>query len=339
MIGVCIVGCGVVGPTHMKSLKGLETARLAAVCDIIPARADKYAAEYSAAAYYDFDQVLTDDTIDAVHICTPHYLHVPMAVKALNAGKHVILEKPVCMNLRELKTLHDAAKNSSAHICVMLQNRTNSAIETMKKLYESDKSLGRLLGINGVMHWQRDKAYYDSEPWRGRWETEGGGAVINQSVHLLDLIDWFGRAKSIRAGISTKRLGDVIEVEDTADAYIELENSGCATFYATNNSPVNRPFEFELCFENAILRYSDNKLWRISGDSCEFVSKNEGVALGKSYWGSGHARVIHDFYQSITNNTNNYISLDDAMHSAELMCALYESAAENKTIVLGENKL
>lgn len=329
---VCVIGCGVVAPVHMKAVSKLENAELYAVCDIVHERADKYAAEFFAKAYYDFDEVLADSEIDSVHICTPHYLHVPMAVAALAAGKNVVLEKPVCMNRSELAELSAAEKNSYAKLCIMLQNRTNCAIRELKRIIAEDDSLGKLLGISGVMNWHRDAEYYKSGDWRGRWDTEGGGAVINQAVHLLDLIDWFGRAKSIRASISTKLLGDVIEVEDTADAYMELENGASATFFATNTFAVNRPVQLEICFENAVLRYSDSMLWRIEGGNAQIIAHDSGEKLGKDYWGSGHAFVIKSFYDSLEDGICRYITLDDAKHSAALMCALYESAKSGETV-------
>lgn len=331
---VCVIGCGVVAPVHMKAVSALENAELYAVCDIVHERADKYAAEFSAKAYYDYAEVLADSEIDSVHICTPHYLHVPMATAALAVGKNVVLEKPVCMNCDELEALCAAEKASFAKLCIMLQNRTNNSIQELKRIIAEDKSIGRLMGISGVMNWHRDAEYYNSEAWRGRWDTEGGGAVINQAVHLLDLIDWFGGAKSIRASISTKLLGDVIEVEDTADAYMELENGANATFYATNTFAVNRPVQLEICFENAAFRYADSMLWRIEGENAEIVARDKGKKLGKDYWGSGHERVIKSFYDSLEDGVCRYITLDNARHSAALMCALYESAKSGEAVLV-----
>lgn len=334
---VCVVGCGVVAPVHMKAVSGLENAELYAVCDIVHERADRYAAEYSATAYYDYASVLADDNIESVHICTPHYLHVPMAAAALAVGKNVILEKPACMNRDELAALCAAEKASCARLCIMLQNRTNNSVQRLKQIIAEDKTIGRLLGISGVMNWHRDADYYASEGWRGKWATEGGGTVINQAVHLLDLLDWFGKAKSIRADISTKLLGDAIEVEDTADAYIELENGASATFYATNTFAINRPVRLELCFENATFCYAEGMLMRISEENAEIIARDSGERLGRDYWGAGHRRVIKSFYDSLADGVCRYITLDDARHSAALMCALYESAKSGKTVSVEKN--
>lgn len=331
---VCVIGCGTVAPVHIKAIKALDSAVLYGVCDIKEERVADFGKRYDAKEYRSFENVIADKNIDSVHICTPHYLHASMAAEALEAGKHVVLEKPVCIKKEEIDIIEKALDNTDKKLCIMFQNRTNNSIVQMKNIIKTDSGIGKLIGISGIMNWHRDEKYYKSEPWRGRWETEGGGTVINQAVHLLDLIDYFGNVKAVRAAISAKVLKDIIETEDTADAYLTLSQGASATFYATNTFPQNRPIQLELCFENTVLRYADNMLWRIGGDSAKIIARDSGEIAGKDYWGSGHARVIRSFYDSIKNNTDDYISFEKAKHSARLLCAFYESAKMHKEIVI-----
>ena len=263
MLKAAIIGYGNIGPNHAKSFETAAYGELYAVCDIQKERADKAAKLYGCKAMYDFDAVLADENVDVVHICTPHYLHKDMAVSALAAGKHVVLEKPLAMNRAELGELVEAEKKSDKKVCIMFQNRKNYAILKLKELVENE-AYGKLISISGFMTWLRDEAYYKADAWRGKWETEGGGALINQSVHLLDMMRFVGgEIDSVKANISTKYLNDVIEVEDTADALFFYKSGIRGCFYATNAYGTTTPFQMVVECEKGRLRYSDNFLMEI----------------------------------------------------------------------------
>lgn len=323
MKNACVVGYGAVGPVHSEAISKSEYANLYAVCDILPERADKAAELYGAVALYRFDDVLADENIDVVHICTPHYLHKEMAIKALEAGKNIVLEKPVAMSIEEIDELEKVYRKSDKKACIMLQNRTNNSVAKMKELIDGDKTLGKMLGISGFLTWFRDAAYYESEPWRGKWETEGGGLLINQAIHLVDMLDWLGGGiKAVKSSISNKSL-DEIEVEDTADALFLLNNGTKAVFYATNAFSVNSPFRVEVVFENATLRYADSRLYKITDDTAEMIITDKQSETGKKYWGSGHSNVINKFYYALDNGSDDYMDLTEGLHSARVMLAMY----------------
>lgn len=313
----CIVGYGAIGPIHEAALKefGIEYA----VCDCDEQRLARSEAECK---YTDFEDVLKDESIDVVHICTPHYLHVPMAKKALEAGKHVVLEKPVGISPDEVKTLFDY--KGDKEICIMLQNRKNPAVIKMKQLIDGG-SLGKLQTLNAFLTWHRDADYYATDAWRGKWETEGGGLLINQAVHILDLICWMGGGyKSMSGGIATRLLGDCIEVEDTADAVVETESGVSACFYATNCSPVNSPLHVEACFEEGVLRYSDNLLMYVHDGTVEVLASDSVDTPGKSYWGTGHKIVIGEFYDYLDGKTDTYIKLENAKDVTRALFDFYK---------------
>ena len=324
MKNACIVGYGAIGPVHAEAVSCAEGAALYAVCDN---DADKLALcrqKYNVRVYGDYAEALADKDVDVIHICTPHYLHRDMAVQAMQAGKDVVLEKPAAMNTAEFAEIQAAQAETGRKVCLMLQNRTNTGIQTLKELAK-DPALGKLIGIEGAMTWHRDAAYYQSGLWRGTWAQEGGGLLINQAVHLIDLFSYLGEGiQTVRANISTKYLDGVIEVEDTADALLGMPNGVRGCFYATNAYNGNKPFRIELQFENALFRYADNRLYKIT-DNVEIIACDNMHMPGKRYWGAGHQCVISQFYHSLENG-GGYLSLKDGLNTMKALFAFYESA-------------
>lgn len=317
MKNVCIVGYGAIGPIHAEALKGVKNAEFYAVCDIDPAKIELCLSEYDVKSYTDFDTMLCDADIDSVHICTPHYLHFPMIKKALAAGKSVVCEKPVTMTKAEFDELL-MLKNSDK-VCTVLQNRLNPCIEKFKEIIESGE-MGAIKTVKGVMTWQRTQEYYDSDEWRGKWATEGGGVLINQAVHSLDFFNYLvGDVKELRAQMTNFSL-DEIEVEDTFAAYFGFDKGIKGVFFATNAYGDNTAPLFEVIFEKGIVRYIDNKLYQCG----EVVAEDEKPKVGKGYWGSSHEAVLCRFYDEDT-----YYAPKDIVNTMHTMFAMYESAENN----------
>lgn len=316
MKNVCIVGYGAVGPVHATSLAMIENVFLYGICDTNKERADKGASEYGCKAFYDLDDCLHDKNIDSIHICTPHYLHFEMIERCLEAGKQVVVEKPVTMKREEFEELFLKYRNKPVY--PIMQNRTNACVKKMKEMIDTDSGLGKLKMAKGILTWHRDEKYYDSDWWRGTKAYEGGGVLINQAVHTLDLMIYLGgNVKSVVATTSNKSLKGVIEVEDTVDAFLKFENGATGIFYATNAYGKNSSPQLELEFENASFKYIDNTLYR----DHEFVCCDERTFHGKDYWGSGHGRLFYDLYV----NEKAFL-LEDVKNTMQTMFAMYESA-------------
>lgn len=332
MLNACIIGFGMIAPVHAKAICETENGKIYGICDIDKKRADDGAKRFGAKAFYSYDDVLNDKEIDVVHICTPHYLHSEMTKKALEYGKNVVLEKPAAMTLNEFEELLAEYEKHKEKICVVFQNRTNICIQMLKELI-SNNDFGALCGISASVRWNRTKEYYNHDEWRGKLATEGGGVLINQSIHLLDLMTYFGgEVFSVCSSMSNKSLKNVIEVEDTVDALIEFKSGIKGSFFATNSYPVNQPFQLELNFEKATFRYADNNLYKISGGELSFVCRNDSHIPGKDYWGGGHRHVIYDFYNAVLNG-GKYIDLKDAENTMRTMFAIYKSAKNEGEIV------
>lgn len=322
----CVVGYGAIGPVHAAALEQCSEAKLWAVCEVNKERAEKCKEQYGCRIYGDFDEMLKDPEIDVVHICTPHYLHQPMAKKALLAGKEVVLEKPAAMNRAELTELIRIAEETKTKVCVMLQNRTNNSLAKLHEIIQTQKDLGQMKGICAFLTWDRTPEYYQADAWRGKWATEGGGLLINQAIHTLDIVDWLGGGvESVKASISTKRLGDVIEVEDTADALLMMKNGCRGIFFGSNCYSGNSPMRVEVEFEKVRFRYADSKLYRIEGNEVSVLEDDNKASMGKAYWGNGHFQVIDAFYRG---EENRYTDLNGAVHAMELLFAFYESAKQ-----------
>ncbi|MBR2929784.1 MAG: Gfo/Idh/MocA family oxidoreductase [Clostridia bacterium] len=324
-MNACIVGYGAVGPVHAAAVDAIDGAKVYAVCDIDRGRAELCKEKYGSFIYSDFDEILKDENIDVVHICTPHYLHGRMAKAALLAGKHVALEKPVVLTMAELEELREIARSSAGRLAIMLQNRRNASITELKRITESGE-YGELKGLIGGVYWKRDDAYYAQGEWRGRWQTEGGGAIINQSIHMLDMmIHLSGRIRNMRSSINRWKV-ESIEVEDTASALIEFESGVTGIFNATNCFFTDEPYMLEARFERGKFRYADGRLYRIDECGAEVIAKDTGVMVGKSYWGSGHFSLLHDFYSSIGGKDAPYTTVEDAYLTMKAVFDIYGEA-------------
>ncbi len=311
---VCIVGYGAIGPVHASALKHVENARLYAICDIDPERRKFCTEKYSVVEYADFDEMLRDEIIDTVHICTPHYLHFPMIKKALAAGKDVVVEKPVTMTAKEFTELQ--ALDGIERVCVVLQNRLNPGILKLKELIECHE-LGAVKAAKAILTWHRDQAYYESADWRGKWTTEGGGLMINQAIHTLDFFSYLlGNVKKVKAQMCNYTLDGIIEVEDTCSAVLEMESGVRGVFFATNGYPENSNPLFEVSFENGMARYIDKQLWVNS----ELIVKDSEDFAGKAYWGNGHAVLLKRYYDN-----HEYFTVTDTANTMETLFAMYEN--------------
>lgn len=331
MIKTALIGCGGISSMHIAALKKLDSlVRVVSVCDTNEERAKARAAELGCEYTLDWHDYLSDDAIEVVHILTPHYLHAPMAIALLNAGKRVLTEKPMASEVADAKKMIESA---DGRLAVVFQNRYNPASQIVKQAIDT-KQYGELLSLNGLVMWQRGTDYYDTGEWRGRWDTEGGGVLINQAIHTLDLMLWFGgKPVSVRGKISTDKLYERIEVEDTAHIVIEFESGLSAPFYATNNAGHNRPVEIELKFEQATLRLKADTLYLEVDDEIQLLHKNV-VTGDKGYWGQSHELLIADYYRCLHEGRPFWIDGNEAFTALAVLKGAYESSRKEQTILL-----
>ncbi|HEY4436385.1 MAG TPA: Gfo/Idh/MocA family oxidoreductase [Lelliottia sp.] len=338
MLNAAIIGGGAIHTCHVNALRQMPGVTLRALVDIDSERGLKLAMAYQCRFYQDYREMLLDDEIDVVHICTPHFEHKRMILAALAAGKQVFCEKPVGMNGGEIAEIALAAQNAPGLLGVCYQNRLNPTSQRIRReLAEGDH--GRMLSIKAVLTWSRSGAYYTQSPWRGRFATEGGSLLINQAIHTLDLMQWFaGGVARLKGVVDSGELADVTEAEDSAMATLHFTNGARGLFYASNCHTTDSPLWLEIHCENATLQLFDNALWRIkNGERIKLVSDASPNGAAKSYWGLGHQHAIGDFYAALTDpDKAHYTDIREAGKSLTLVEAIYRSSQMRQWIEINQ---
>ncbi len=321
-----IAGCGAISSIHGDAITGCQNANLYAVCDIDRVKASKAADKYACKNFTDYETMLSDKSIDVIHICTPHYLHAPMAISAMKAGKNVLVEKPMAISVSDAQEMISVSGQTGKKLGICFQNRYNTTAQKTKEVLGAGKA-GRVLGGKALVTWHRDEAYYRTGDWRGTWEKEGGGVLINQAIHTLDLLQWFmGDVERVRASVDTRMLDKVIEVEDTAEATIFFRNGAAALFYATNCYCVDSPVEIELVCEKATISLKDDLTIRYKNGETEHAADVDKATGEKAYWGCGHKLLIEDFYSKLISGESFEPDGTQGIKAIEIISAIYKNS-------------
>ncbi len=328
ILNTAVIGAGAIHICHINALRQIPGVALRALVDTESVKGLKLAMGYQCRFYQDYREMLLDDAIDVVHICTPHVEHKPMILAALVAGKHVFCEKPVGMNRSELVDITRAAEQASGLLGVCYQNRYNPTSLRIRQALD-DSELGKMLSIKAVLTWSRSGTYYTESPWRGRLATEGGSLLINQAIHTLDLMQWFaGGVTRVKGVVDSGELAAVTEGEDSAMATLHFANGARGLFYASNCNTTDSPLLMEIHCERGSLLLNDNTLWRVtSGERVTLASDDSPDGSVKSYWGLGHQQAIRRFYHAITHpGYADYTDIREAGKSLTLVEAIYRSS-------------
>jgi UDP-N-acetyl-2-amino-2-deoxyglucuronate dehydrogenase len=319
-----IVGCGSIAQVHAKVLSSLDESEFIACADTDKAKASALANEYGINQYHSLEEMLDHEKIDVLHICTPHYLHTPMAFQAADKNIAVFTEKPPAMNMEQWVKFSTLKSRIPVGIC--FQNRYNPSVQYIHELVTSGEA-GNINGARAIVTWSRGKKYYASGEWRGKLATEGGGVLINQSIHTLDLLTYLsGKPEKVEANCSNHHLKDTIEVEDTVEAFLSYKDHS-ALFYASTAYSSDSKVMLELDCSKMILTLNGSSVRREdkSGRIMNIEFK-EDAPLGKSYWGNGHYICIKDYYRSLITGSKPAISIDEADATMRTMFAIYRSS-------------
>ena len=304
---VAVIGPGTVSVVHLAAIDKLG-ADLVGVCD----------------AGRDHRAFLDEVRPDVVHICTPHDRHVPIAVDALERGVHVLLEKPVAHTLAEADRLVAAAKDHPARkIGVCLQNRYNLTSQAARDLLRGGE-LGAVRGASASVLWHRDAAYYQDRPWRGEKRRSGGGVLINQAIHTLDLLQWLlGDVTGVRGHAG--RYGGIpgLDVEDTAHLVLDHAGGARSVFFATLTHVVDAPVTIEIVAERGTLLIRGDLTVTYADGRTEKVAELVPGTGGRSYWGASHELLIADFYRSLAGPEPFWISPAEASKVQQLIDEIY----------------
>ena len=325
---VALVGCGTISANHLHGLVGNPMVKIVALCDKIRERAENRAKEYSVDCniYTDYEEMLDKEKPDSVHICTPHHLHASMTVSALKRDIYVLLEKPACISTDEIIEMQKAEDESRAKICVCFQNRLNPSTILAKKLIEED---GGALYAYGNIVWWRAKNYYTDSDWRGSKKTEGGGVMINQAIHTIDLMcEFLGIPRKVCATVSNHHLKDVIDVEDSAEGVIYYDEGRQANFYFTTAFPGRMTTSISVTTKNHKIEIKAPNIF-VDDVKVEDASLVDDF-YGKVCYGNGHKFLIEKFYKAIENGEESPIPLSSAQYPLRILLAAYKS---NDTVI------
>lgn len=331
---IAIIGMGGISAVHIVSILNENLGNIAAICDIKEERMEKAAESipYKVAKYTHWKKMLDEVKPDVVHICTPHYLHAEMAIVSMEHGADVYLEKPAAMNYSEGLEVLDVQKKTGRKVCVSFQNRVIPTNMDAKNIIDSGE-MGAFLGCRGFMTWKRGGTYYTESGWRGEWNTEGGGVLMNQSIHTLDLIQYFGGKVVKTEGTASLRTNrGTIEVEDTAEATIYHENGAHSIFYATNSNVLDASVFIEIYLEKGKLLLQADKLYRDDGNGYILITDGvNNLYPGKKVWGIGHSMMLKRFYNSMDGKEEYYCTLEEGIQVLKVIGDIYRSG--NTTLV------
>lgn len=322
-----VIGCGSISTMHLDAIQALENVELVGVCDIRKERAEEKACAYNTKAFTDYHDLFANAKPDAVHLCLPHYLHTIVAREAFDAGIHVLSEKPIGIQYEDAAKTVDMADQLSLQYGVIFQNHFNAPSVFVKKRIE-DGRLGAVKCARAVLSWQRTEEYYSSTDWKGTWDKEGGGVMINQAIHILDLANWFidNDPVDVQASIHN-RLHPNIVVEDTAEGLVQYANGARLLFYATNNYYCDEDVEIRLYCKNgtAVLSYDELTI-KYNDGTIESVSNNNmrfAYSGGKACWGQQHAAQIRQFYSAVAGNEPLQGTARYALRIQKIICGIY----------------
>lgn len=342
-VRIGVIGVGNMGSSHCGSIERTERVTMTAVCDIVPEKVKRMAEKYDAKPFGSAEELMQSGLVDAVLIATPHYPHTPLTVAALEAGLHVLVEKPIAVHKADAQIMVDAAgRHPDRVFAAMFQQRTEPAHQKIKQLIEAGE-LGEIRRVVWVItNWFRSQAYYDSGGWRATWEGEGGGVLLNQCPHQLDMFQWFfGMPSTVRAHCAIGRYHN-IEVEDDVTAFCEFPNGATGLFVtSTGETPgVNR---LEITGDRGLLRYDKSTLtflrneiptpqWTretTSGFGRPPVWNIEVPTPGQS---TGHQGVIDNFVKAILDGAELIAPATEGIKSVELGNAMLFSSQNNCTV-------
>jgi UDP-N-acetyl-2-amino-2-deoxyglucuronate dehydrogenase len=312
---------------HLQAIENHAGIELVGVCDIDPARVAAVAGRYGVPGFTDHRQLLEAVHPEVVHVCTPHNRHVPVAIDCLDAGVAVLAEKPVAHTVAEAERLIRAAgAHPGVKIGICLQNRYNATAQAARELLESGK-LGTVLGGSATVLWHRDREYYAKRPWRGRVRDSGGGVLINQAIHTLDLMEWLlGDVVQVRGHAGHHGPDGVVDVEDTAYALLEHAGGARSAVFATVANVTDSPVTIEIVTERAMLHIRGDLTVDYADGRTETVAEPRPSGAGRAYWGASHELLIADFYASLSDPAPFWIGPAEGIRSLRLIAEIYRQS-------------
>jgi UDP-N-acetyl-2-amino-2-deoxyglucuronate dehydrogenase len=352
-MNIAILGCGKVAHLHAKAIKNLPNANLSAVWSRTEKTATDFAKIYNTRAFTDIKKMVKEAAIDAVIICTPHPFHLQPAIEAAQAGAHILSEKPLASTLEDCDAIISACRKAGVILSIISQRRWYTPVKRVKDAIDEGKIGKPVLGTVNMLGW-RDKNYYDSDAWRGTWKMEGGGVLVNQAPHQLDILLWYMGEIDEVYGLWKNLNHPYIEVEDTALAIIKFRNGGIGNIIVSNSQKPGIYGKVHVHGENGasagvqtdggamfvagmagVIEPPCNDIWTIPGEEnmvndwkqsdSDFFSTIDPTVYYME-------RQIDDFLMAIETGREPLVTGEDGRRTVELFTAIYRSTRDNKPV-------
>ena len=349
-----IIGCGKVGHIHAAVLGSISGSAFTAVCGRDEKRTQEFASKYQVKAYPDITEMVTQEKLDIVTICTPHPVHREPAILAMRAGAHVLIEKPLASSLEDCDAMLQVAQETGKQIGIISQRRFYSPSLRLKIAIDSGKIGKPVLGTVFMFGW-RDEPYYNSDPWRGSWKGEGGGVLVNQAPHQLDLLQWFMGSEIEEVYGTCKNLNHpYIEVEDTALAIVKFKNGALANIIVSNSQKPGIYGKVHIHGQNGasvgvqtdggamfiagmstILEPPVNDLWTVPGEEQklkDWVEEDSNLFNSINPVEYYHTLQLKDFIDAVKEGRKPMITGEEGRVTVELFTAIYRSQRDGQPV-------
>ena len=335
-LGFGIIGCGHISKKHFEAIDAVPNAKLVAVCDTNENALKSCTDTYGCLGYNDYKEMLTNPDIDIITICTPSGLRARQSIDSMQAGKHVIVEKPMAMSLYEADAMIAAAEFNNVKLAVVHQYRFTEAIVELRNALEAGR-FGKLTHGSAVVRWNRNDDYYKQSPWRGTWAYDGG-CLMNQAIHNIDLLQWMmGPVTSVFAYTATNMRP--IESEDTAVAVLKFQNGALGIIEAaTTIYPENLEETLNIFGTTGTVVIGGGTASKIN--AWHFPEQDESLEITEltkekpHVYKVGHAAIIEDMINAITEDKQPAINGNEGRKALEIVLAIYHSVRLKKEITL-----
>ncbi len=321
---VAVIGCGAVSKNHGKALAKSELATLVYGIDIDEGKAISFCNQFGGIPLTDYTQIFEKKDIDLVHIVTPHNTHPQIAIDCMEHGIHVFCEKPLAMRAYDAKHMIEVSHSTGSRLGVCFQNRMNPSTQESKQILASNE-YGKLVSAMALVTWDRHGDYYSKSPWRGTYEGEGGGCIINQAIHTIDLLNYLtDGVHSVSACDMKLRDTDDYEVEDSAMALFTFKNGSTGVGYFTNCYPLSKVCNVELHLEHAVLTVKQNGLL-IETENGNNWHPCESASGEKSEWGLSHGALINEFHSAVITGSPSICDCETGLAAVRIVNAIQHS--------------
>jgi UDP-N-acetyl-2-amino-2-deoxyglucuronate dehydrogenase len=337
-IRIAVVGCGRVAQNHFTAIaQHAENLELAAVCDVEALRLNQHAAGHQAAGYSRYEDLLRESGCDLVSLCTPSGLHAQQTIQAARCGKHVMTEKPMATRWQDGLDMVRACDEAGVRLFVVKQNRRNATLQLLKRAV-TEKRFGKIYMVHLNVFWQRPQEYYDSAPWRGTWEMDGG-AFMNQASHYVDLLEWLiGPIADVQAMTAT--LARDIEVEDSGVLNVRWRNGALGSMAVTMLAyPQNLEGSITILGEKGTVRVggvavNDIRIWDFA-EPVEYDARvREAGYETTSVYGFGHPLYFKNVIDVLRGKAEPDTDGREGLKALEVLIAAYISARDGRTVSL-----